>query len=105
MNGWMKKGGAAISGVAVIIGAFIGVDNRYAKAGDVGKALTDIHGSLQDLRIGQLQTRQAMLSRELFEYQLRDGRLTWLERQRQQAIRDEMRQLDEQVRALADHRK
>lgn len=96
----VKKVSAGLGLLTLLVGAGAAVDSRYAKAGDMGRALTDIHQGLQDLQLGQLQTARALLSRELFDYELRDHRLTPLERQRMHVVRDELDALDRRIDSL-----
>mgnify|MGYP001604119625 CR=1 FL=1 len=97
--GRLTKAAAVVSALAVLVGAAATVDSRHAKAADVGRALSDIREGLQDLQIGQLQTARALLSRELFDYQVR-GRLTDLERRRARAIEEELASMEQRIDAL-----
>ncbi|MDP3766450.1 MAG: hypothetical protein Q8S13_00405 [Dehalococcoidia bacterium] len=98
-TGRLTKVAAIVSALAVLAGAGAAIDSRYAKAADVDRALTDIREGLQDIQIGQLQTARALLSRELFDYQVR-GRLTDLERRRARAIEEELGSMEQRIDAL-----
>lgn len=100
LNATVKMLSAGVALLTVFVGAGAAVDSRYAKAADVSRALTDIHRGLQDLQLGQLQTARALLSRELFDYENRDHRLTVRERQRAQMVREEIEALDRRIEAL-----
>ena len=95
-----KKLVAAFSLLGVFGGAGAALDNRYAKAANVEGALKDVHHGLKNLQLGQWQTARALLSRELFEYQMREGRLTPLERQRKQTVEGEIRDLERRIETL-----
>lgn len=99
-NGAVKKIALGLSMLGVVVGAGAAVDSRYAKAADVGRALSDIHQGLEDLQLGQLQTARALLARELFDYELRNHRLTPLERQRAHVVRDELDALGKRIDAM-----
>jgi hypothetical protein len=102
--------GASIAGIAAMAPIAVKVDSLYERkadhaifAADMGRALSDIHHGLQDLRLGQLQTRQALLRQELFGYQVRGGGgLSDLEKRRAQDIRDELRDLEHQIQTIED---
>lgn len=100
LNGTVKKVAGTITAIAILVGAGAAVDSRYAKAADVEGALRDVHRGLESLQLGQWQTARALLSRELFEYQMREGKLTPLERQRKQTIEVVIRDLDRRIETL-----
>lgn len=89
-----------LSVLGILTGAAMTVDGRYAKAADVERALKDVHQGLQTLHLGQLQARREVLRRELFEYRLRDSKITDLERQRSQALQEELGSLDRRIEVL-----
>lgn len=100
LNGTLKKAGAGLSLLVVLVGTGAAIDSRYAKAADVERALKDVHQGLQNLQLGQLQATRALLARELFDYQVRNHRLTDLERQRAGALREEIDALDRRIEKL-----
>ena len=100
LNGTVKKVVAAVSVAGILGGGAVAYASRLAKAADVERAFKDIHQGLQDLQLGQLQTARALLSRELFDYQIRDHRLTDLERQRANTVREELNSLDRRIETL-----
>ena len=82
------------------MGAGAASDSRYEKASAASEAYADIHRGLQSLRLGQLQTQRALLAAELFNYDLRAAKLSDLERQRAQSIRNEIADLDRRIGTL-----
>jgi hypothetical protein len=100
LSSLIVAGGVILSGGKAVDGLYVRKVVFLAFQADMGKALSDIHDGLKTLHVGQLETRRALLASELFNYEVRAGHLTDLERKRAQDIRDELKQLDQRIEEL-----
>jgi len=91
---------AALVLVGTIVGGAWALDARYAKAEDMVAQAHQMQKSLQDIKVGQMQSDRRSLVREQFELEnakAQSGRLTSFEQRRLKAIEDDIKSLDQEI--------
>jgi len=92
---WIKWASALLALVGVIWGGSWTLDERYARA-------MDVQAQIGDVKVLYLESERRALRRERFELENKQEKqkLTPLERNRLKEVQDEMRGIEEKVKAI-----
>ena len=104
----LKIGASVLATVAIIVGAAIGVDDRYAHAGDIVRLSNQLEVNRLTAEVAVLEIRQSNLRDKVFEGQSRKSGqrsdIEILDRYQRELV-DVEKQIGEKRRAIDDQRK